>query len=52
VGSGPSKKQTEVSAHVHVGGQIKPYTYSDAEELMTDFWNAVETVLNAKGVRS
>ena len=52
VGSGPSKKQTEISDHVHVGAKIKPYAYSDAEELMADFWQAVETVLNAKGVQS
>ncbi|HEY0281993.1 MAG TPA: DUF6516 family protein [Rhizomicrobium sp.] len=51
-GSCPSKKQTEISDHVHVGEQIKPYAYSDAEELMSDFWQAVETVLSAKGVQS
>jgi len=52
VGRGPSKKRMEVSDHMHLGPQIKPYVYSDAEELMIDFWKAVETVLGAKGVQS
>lgn len=51
-GSGPSKKRADVSDHVHTGEQIKPYVYSNAEALMADFWQAVETVLNAKGVQS
>jgi hypothetical protein len=51
-GCGPSKKRTEVSDHVHAGAQVKPYAYSNAEALMADFWQAVETVLDAKGVQS
>jgi Family of unknown function (DUF6516) len=45
------RKMTETSDHVHWGGRVEPYVYSDPEELMSDFWEAVDEILRAKGVQ-
>ncbi|HEY4940136.1 MAG TPA: DUF6516 family protein [Rhizomicrobium sp.] len=45
------RKLTQTNDHVHKGGRVKPYVYSDPEELMKDFWNAVDEILKAKGVQ-
>jgi hypothetical protein len=45
-------KLTDASDHVHKGEHVEPYIYSDPEELMNDFWGAVEEILTAKGVQS
>jgi aminoglycoside N3'-acetyltransferase len=50
VGSGPSKRRTATSDHVHRGKKVKPYNYSDAETLLVDFWDAVYKHLKEEGV--
>jgi hypothetical protein len=50
IGSGPAKRQSETGDHVHRGGVVKPYAYSDAETLLVDFWNDVYRVLEEEGV--
>jgi hypothetical protein len=44
------RKLTETKDHVHKGGRMEPYIYSDPEKLMNDFWSAVDEILKAKGV--
>jgi hypothetical protein len=36
--------------HRHVEQRVRPYDYSDAGTLLADFWEAVDSVLKAKGV--
>ena len=49
-GSGPARRLSATRDHVHIGGDAKPYDYTSAEDLMVDFWSAVDRVLKAKGV--
>jgi len=51
VGSGPSKKQTPVNDHQHKGKTVKPYSYKTAEDLLVDFWAAVDDMLKKEGVQ-
>lgn len=39
--SGPGKRKTTMSDHVHEGGKVRPYIFTDAETLLVDFWDAV-----------
>ena len=45
------RKLTATSDHVHVGGRVKPYVYTDPDALMNDFWTEVDQVLIEKGVQ-
>ena len=49
-GSGPSKRATAINDHVHRGKSVKPYPYSDAGELVADFWTAVDETLKSRGM--
>jgi len=51
VGKGPAKKKTTVHDHVHMGKRVKPYSYTDAETLLVDFWDAVYGYLKKEGVQ-
>lgn len=44
------RKLTATADHVHLGCRVKPYVYSDPEQLMSDFWTEVDRVLKEKGV--
>ena len=48
VGSGPARKRTKLSDHVHKGQKVKPYAYTDAETLLIDFWADVDRVLRER----
>ncbi|MDE1938229.1 MAG: hypothetical protein KGI68_04340 [Alphaproteobacteria bacterium] len=50
-GSGPARKRSGTNDHVHRGVRIRPYGYTDAEQLMEDFWCAVEETLRMRGVQ-
>lgn len=45
------KRKTIFSDHVHEGGKVKPYAYSDADTLLVDFWDAVYRHLKSEGVQ-
>ncbi len=51
VGSGPARKTTEASDHVHKKARVQPYGYSDPEKLMSDFWTCVDEALKERGVQ-
>ena len=48
---GPGGKKGRKHDHRHRLRTIQPYDYKDAETLLIDFWNAVDTVLKERGVR-
>ncbi len=50
VGSGPAARTTGANDHVHRGGKVRPYGYTNAEALMNDFWVAVDGHLKKEGV--
>jgi len=49
-GSGPGKKTGKRYDHKHRIRTVKPYDYSDAGSLLTDFWTEVDKVLKEKGI--
>ncbi len=49
-GSGPGRKAHKRYDHKHRIRSIKPYEYSDAASLATDFWKEVDQVLKEKGI--
>lgn len=48
--SGPSRKSTQKFDHKYRFRTVKPYEYSDAANLLEDFWNEVDGVLREIGV--
>lgn len=50
-GSGPGAKRRATFDHKHRLRTIKPYDYSDAASLLTDFWHEVAAVLATRGVK-
>jgi hypothetical protein len=48
--TGPAKRRTGASDHVHKGGKPKPYAYRDAVALLEDFWGDVYKILKEEGV--
>ena len=50
VGTGPARKRTMVSDHVHKQETITPYGYTDAESLLVDFWDAVDAYLKKAAI--
>lgn len=49
-GSGPGKRTSEQHDHKHRIRTVKPYEYTDAAALLTDFWTEVDKVLKEKGI--
>jgi hypothetical protein len=45
-----SRKRTTTSDHVHRRKEVKPYSYSNAETLVSDFWTDVERILKKRGI--
>ena len=50
VGTGPAKKRTKASDHMHAGEKVTAYDYTDAGTLLTDFWDAVDKLLKEEGI--
>ena len=50
VGSGPAKRRTGQSDHVHKGEKVRPYAYTNAEELLHAFWDDAYRILKEEGV--
>lgn len=48
--SGPSGRSRKRHDHKHRLRTIRPYDYSDAATLLTDFWAEVDSVLRERGV--
>jgi hypothetical protein len=50
---GPAAKSTRPKAadHLHRGGQVYTYKFTDAETLLADFDKGVNTALKRKGVK-
>ena len=48
--SGPSGRQRVEHDHKHRFRTIRPYDYTDAATLLSDFWEQVDRVLREKGV--
>lgn len=49
-GSGPGKRTPKQHDHKHRIRTMKPYEYTDAATLLTEFWAEVDTVLKEKGI--
>ena len=49
-GSGPGKMTLKQHDHKHRIRMVKPYGYTDAVSLVTDFWAEVDKVLKEKGI--
>jgi hypothetical protein len=49
---GPSGKKRGKQDHRHRFRTVKPYDYKDAETLLQDFWNEVDSVLKERGVKT
>jgi len=49
-GSGPGKRTPKQHDHKHRVRTVKPYEYTDAVSLVTDFWTEVDKVLKEKGI--
>jgi hypothetical protein len=50
VGNGPSRHKSEVYDHAHRGTNVRPYHYTDAGTLISDFWHVVGLVMKAEGM--
>ncbi len=48
--TGPSGRQRVEYDHKHRLQTIRPYDYSDAATLLSDFWEQVDGVLREKGI--
>jgi len=48
-GSGPGSKR-QAWDHKHRLKTVRPYEYSDAADLLSDFWAAVDAVLKERGI--
>lgn len=48
-GSGPGSKRRAWD-HKHCLKTVRPYEYSDAASLLSDFWAAVDAVLKERGI--
>ncbi len=51
IGKGPAKKKITLNDHVHRGEMVELYSYTDAETLLVDFWDAVYDYLKKEGVQ-
>jgi hypothetical protein len=49
LGTDPARKRTETNDHMHEGKRIKPYDYTNAGQLLDDFWELVFNVLKDTG---
>ncbi len=49
-GSGPGKMTLKQHDHKHRIRTVKPYGYTDAVSLVTDFWAEMDKVLKEKGI--
>lgn len=45
----PPNRRGEPQDHSHIGDRVKAYRYSNAGQLLEDFWNAVDSVLRKRG---
>jgi Family of unknown function (DUF6516) len=45
IGSGPGRKRTSTTDHLHRFTVITPYTFKDAGTLIQDFWQLVDSVI-------
>ena len=50
--SGPAGRSSKVRDHKHRLKTVRPYDYTDAATLLSDFWEQVDNVLKEKGVLS
>ena len=50
--SGPAGKSGKVHDHKHMLKTVRPYEYQDAETLLADFWEQVDSMLREKGAIS
>jgi len=50
-GSGPGKKR-KAWDHKHRLKTVRPYEYTNAAALLSDFWAAVDAVLKERGINS
>ncbi|MCG5244148.1 DUF6516 family protein [Azospirillum doebereinerae] len=48
---GPGKGPKSAHDHRHRHDTVRPYAYTSAVELLTDFWTEVDTVLKERGVQ-
>jgi Family of unknown function (DUF6516) len=48
--AGPSGAARQRRDHAHRLRTVRPYDYTDAATLLTDFWTAVDAVLKERGV--
>lgn len=46
----PGLRKKDGADHKHTGGIVRPYGYTDAGTLMTDFWTDVERFLKAEDI--
>ncbi len=49
---GPSGTKRKKQDHKHRLRTIRPYDYKNAETLLIDFWDEVDTVLKERGVKT
>lgn len=50
-GAGPGGGSKPPFDHAHFGGRTKRYDYQDPEQLLCDFWQAVNLMLELEGVK-
>lgn len=50
IGRPPSGKMSETNDHRHIEGAVEPYAYTDAAQLLIDFWTDVERILKMEGI--
>jgi len=41
---------SETNDHRHIEGAVEPYAYTDAAQLLIDFWTDVERILKMEGI--
>jgi hypothetical protein len=51
IGSGPSRRKSEVNDHKHRYEATKLYQFIDAQTLLQDFWTDVDLILFERGVK-
>lgn len=49
-GGGPGRRKKHGVDHKHAGKSVRPYGYTDAGTLMSDFWADIERFLKAEGI--
>lgn len=46
----PPNRLGQPRDHTHIGDRVRIYCYTNARELLTDFWSAVYSMLQKRGI--